>query len=62
MERNILTPCRLHRQYCLSGKPQTKPFDPNMTAVTNYPITEYQPLYYVAASFEDAKQKVCLKH
>lgn len=45
-------------QYCLSSKPETKPFDPAVTGVTKYPITEYQPLYYVADSFEDAKQKV----
>jgi phenylalanine-4-hydroxylase len=47
-------------QYCLSNKPETKPFEPAVTGVTKYPITEYQPLYYVADSFEDAKQKACL--
>lgn len=45
-------------EYCLSGKPETRPFNPNITAVTKYPITEYQPIYYVAESFEDAKQKL----
>ena len=47
-----------HAQYCLSDKPETRPFNPNITAVTKYPITEYQPIYYVSESFEDAKQKL----
>jgi len=33
-------------------------FDPPKTAVQKYPITEYQPIYYVAESFEDAKDKM----
>jgi phenylalanine-4-hydroxylase len=45
-------------EYCLSDKPKTAEFIPEITAVTKYPITQYQPLYYVTESFEDAKHKV----
>lgn len=45
-------------QYSLSGKPELKPFEPFKTAVQKYPITQYQPLYFVAESFEDAKEKM----
>ncbi|KAI1882114.1 hypothetical protein AGOR_G00247350 [Albula goreensis] len=45
-------------QYCLTDEPKIMPFDPEKTSVTKYPITEFQPIYFVAESFEDAKQKV----
>eukprot|EP01087_Luapelamoeba_hula_P016852 TRINITY_DN521_c0_g1_i1.p1 TRINITY_DN521_c0_g1~~TRINITY_DN521_c0_g1_i1.p1 ORF type:complete len:457 (-),score=80.36 TRINITY_DN521_c0_g1_i1:163-1473(-) len=45
-------------EYCLSGKPQLKPFDPFQTGEAKYPITEYQPVYYVAESFEKAKAQM----
>lgn len=45
-------------EYCLSDKPQLSPFDPAKTAVTKYPITSFQPLYYVAESFKSATEKV----
>lgn len=45
-------------QYCLSEKPVHHPFDPEKTSKTPYPITEYQPQYFVADSFDDAKNKV----
>lgn len=45
-------------QYCLSDKPEVRPFDPATTAIQKYPITEYQPVYFVAESFEDAKNKM----
>lgn len=45
-------------QYCLSGKAELRPFDPPRTALQKYPITEYQPVYFVAESFEDAKEKM----
>lgn len=45
-------------EYCLSSTPKHLPFDPAVTAVTQYPITEYQPLYYVTESFEDAKKRM----
>jgi len=45
-------------QYCLTDKPEKRQFDPEKMSVTAYPITEYQPIYYVAESFADAKDKV----
>ncbi|XP_071524848.1 protein henna isoform X1 [Panulirus ornatus] len=45
-------------EYCLSDKPELRPFEPIKTSVQKYPITEYQPVYYVAESFENAKQKM----
>ncbi|KAM6896060.1 phenylalanine-4-hydroxylase [Lycodopsis pacificus] len=45
-------------QYCLSDEPKVLPFDPAKTSLQKYPITEYQPVYFVADSFEDAKEKV----
>uniref|UniRef100_A0A0B7BM57 phenylalanine 4-monooxygenase n=1 Tax=Arion vulgaris TaxID=1028688 RepID=A0A0B7BM57_9EUPU len=45
-------------QYCLSDKPTTCPFDPVQTSVQEYPITCFQPVYYVADSFDDAKVKL----
>ncbi|KAJ3218962.1 hypothetical protein HDU67_003326 [Dinochytrium kinnereticum] len=45
-------------EYCLSDKPKTLPFDPEVTAITPYPICEYQPTYFVAESFSDMKDKV----
>lgn len=45
-------------QYCLTEKPEHKPFEPEKIALTKYPITEYQPIYFVADSFQSAKEKV----
>uniref|UniRef100_A0A673BNY8 Phenylalanine-4-hydroxylase n=2 Tax=Sphaeramia orbicularis TaxID=375764 RepID=A0A673BNY8_9TELE len=45
-------------QYCLSDKPKIMPFEPEKTSLQKYPITEYQPVYFVAESFDDAKEKV----
>lgn len=45
-------------KYCLSDKPQLKPFDPPVTAQQKYPITEYQPIYFISESFDDAKDKM----
>jgi phenylalanine-4-hydroxylase len=44
--------------WCLSGKPTLLPFDPPKTAATSYPITEYQPTYFVAESFLDAQHRI----
>lgn len=44
-------------EYCLSDKPQLKDFDPEVTGVTKYPITQFQEVYYVSESFESAKEK-----
>lgn len=45
-------------QYALEGKSEYRVFEPSKTALQKYPITEYQPVYYVAESFEDAKEKM----
>ncbi|XP_064604750.1 protein henna-like [Liolophura sinensis] len=45
-------------QYALTDKPEIRPFEPVKTAVQKYPITSYQPVYYVADSFADAKEKI----
>jgi len=45
-------------QYCISEKPEHIAFDPDTTSRTPYPITKYQPRYFIAESFEDAKNKV----
>jgi len=45
-------------EYSMSDKPKIRPFDPFHASQQSYPITEYQPIYYQASSFEDAKQKM----
>ncbi|XP_069048914.1 phenylalanine-4-hydroxylase [Lepisosteus oculatus] len=45
-------------QYSLTDKPKLLPFDPEKTSLQAYPITEFQPVYFVSESFEDAKEKV----
>lgn len=45
-------------QYSMSDKPKVLPFDPVVTGATKYPITQYQPLYYLAESFADAQSKL----
>eukprot|EP00762_Andalucia_godoyi_P003655 ANDGO_00744.mRNA.1 Protein henna len=36
------------------GTPEYRPFDPPVTALQKYPITQFQPLYFVAESFAKA--------
>lgn len=45
-------------EHCLSEIPQKVPFDPFFACKTKYPITEYQPLYFVAESFNIAKRQI----
>ncbi|XP_067856124.1 phenylalanine-4-hydroxylase [Heptranchias perlo] len=45
-------------QYSLTDQPELRPFDPEKTACQKYPITNFQPIYFVAETFEDAKEKV----
>jgi len=45
-------------EWCLSGKPELRTFDPEKTGLQKYPITEHQPVYFVTDSFESAKQKM----
>jgi phenylalanine-4-hydroxylase len=40
------------------AKPEYRPFDPFNASKQTYPITTYQPLYYVAESFQDAKSQM----
>ena len=42
-------------EYCLSDKPEHRPFDPEKTAVQKYPITEFQP---VSVKKEKGKRKI----
>ncbi|VDL67935.1 unnamed protein product [Nippostrongylus brasiliensis] len=39
-------------------QPEVATFEPSVTSVTEYPITEYQPKYFLADSFASAKSKL----
>jgi phenylalanine-4-hydroxylase len=41
-----------------SPKPKRITFDPDVAANQEYPITEYQPIYFVADSFKKMKEQV----
>lgn len=45
-------------EYALTDKPEVRPFEPAVTGITKYPITVYQPVYFLSESFEDAQQKL----
>lgn len=45
-------------EYSMSGKPEIRAFDPVKTGAQKYPITQYQPIYYLAESFADAQAKL----
>lgn len=45
-------------EYSMSDKPKILPFEPAITSVQSYPITEYQPIYFLADSFADAQAKL----
>lgn len=45
-------------EYSMSGKPKILPFDPIVTGGQEYPVTEYQPVYFLAESFADAQIKL----
>ena len=42
----------------ISDEPEHLPFDPPTTCEVEYPITTYQPKYFVTESFDDAKHKL----
>ncbi|KAK3603535.1 hypothetical protein CHS0354_027955 [Potamilus streckersoni] len=45
-------------EYCLTETPELRPFEPFKTAEQKYPITEFQPVYYVAESFETSQAQM----
>jgi phenylalanine-4-hydroxylase len=49
-------------KYCLGNDPEQKPeyapFDPHVAALQEYPITTFQPKYFVAESFRNAKAQL----
>lgn len=45
-------------EYAISGRPELLPFDPHVTGAQKYPITSYQPVYFLAESFVDAQAKL----
>lgn len=45
-------------QYALTDEPECVPWDPAVASVTPFPITKYQPRYFVANSFPDAQRKL----
>ena len=45
-------------QHAMSSRPEIREWNPFKAGETEYPITEYQPVYYQAASFDDAKAKM----
>jgi phenylalanine-4-hydroxylase len=47
-------------EYCMTDKPKFLPLDPYKIAQdhTEFPISDMQPLYFVAESFEKAKQQI----
>jgi phenylalanine-4-hydroxylase len=49
---------KLSSQYCLTDKPQVVPFYPEQAALTKYPITTFQPLYFLTESFQQAKAQI----
>ena len=44
--------------YSVSGAPEYRRFDPHTASLQEYPITEYQPIIYVADSFRQAIDSV----
>jgi len=44
--------------YSMSNEPKILPFDPFVAAQTDFPITTYQPTYFLSESFEDMKVKM----
>lgn len=41
-------------------RPELRPWNPQEASVTSFPITTYQPIYFVAESLEDATVKMRL--
>ncbi len=47
-------------KHALSGVPELKAFEADSTAVQEYQDEDYQPIYFVTESFEDAKTRMRL--
>lgn len=45
-------------KHALSGKPELRAFEAESTAVQEYQDEDYQPVYFVSESFDDAKTKL----
>lgn len=45
-------------EYCLMDGSEKLSFDPSKTALQPYPITKFQPLYFVAENFSNAQQLI----
>lgn len=45
-------------EYSMSDAPELRPFDPFGAGLQDFPITTYQPIYYVAESFADAQEQM----
>ena len=48
----------LFQKYALSGKPELREFEPESTSIQEYQDEDYQPIYFVAQSFEEAKNQL----
>ena len=44
----------------MSGKPELREFEPESTSIQEYQDEDYQPIYFVAQSFEEAKNQLRL--
>lgn len=42
----------------MSDKPELKPFEAEKTAMQTYQDEDYQPIYFVAESFDEAKEQL----
>lgn len=45
-------------QYCLSDEPEVIDLDMDLASRTEYPVTTYQPRYFVAKSMQDARESL----
>ena len=52
--------CNYDQSNSSSPSPEYKPWDPNVASEQDFPITTYQPTYFVASSLQDAKDKMRL--
>ena len=45
-------------EYAMGDEPEIRPWNPFEAAKQEYPITTYQPIYYSAKSFTDARTQM----